>query len=283
MRLKLGHTLTVLVAIACTVQAAELLSTSTAIDEKDIVTFTLTYDSYPDFHLDSTGHVPDAFRITTYHEGVATSVIKGDEWFYGERLPIHYVDDPEPLVLGQWKAWVFMSLQPDNTLSFSAHKLLLGVSDQFTYQVQQYRYSVLAQTFGCQSTFTCLPTVAVAEPPSTPEPTSPPAPESCQRTGTALWFSTEKGDRMNTLAAALTLTPVLYLVACGSGGTDVQGTGTTPAPAATVNSQYIIKFKSAEIRCVIDNPNVSEVAVFRQDQNGTLYEIQSCGKENQQS
>ena len=34
MRLKLGHTLTVLVALSCTVQAAELLSTSTVIDEK---------------------------------------------------------------------------------------------------------------------------------------------------------------------------------------------------------------------------------------------------------
>lgn len=88
---------------------------------------------------------------------------------------------------------------------------------------------------------------------------------------------------MNTLAAALTLTSVMYLAACSSGGTDVQGTSTTPAPATTANSQYIIKFKSTEIRCVIDNPNVSDVSVFRQDQNGTLYEVQSCGKENQQS
>ena len=88
---------------------------------------------------------------------------------------------------------------------------------------------------------------------------------------------------MNALAAALTLTPVMYLASCGSGGTDVQGTGTTPAPVSAVSSQYIIKFKSTEIRCVIDNPNVSEVAVFRQDANGTLYEVQSCEKENQQS
>ncbi len=44
----------------------------------------------------------------------------------------------------------------------------------------------------------------------------------------------------------------------------------------TKNSQfpYVVKFKSGDIHCLIDNAKISNVSVFREDTNGTLSEVQ---------
>ena len=170
--------------ISASALAAGLESVSTTIDADSLVHFSMQFDSLPDFNIDqTTGKVPDSFRLTLYANGAPASVIRGDEMWYGYGLPIHNPNDPDPLIPGQWRGAIRYTLN-GNTLTYFAHLDLLNVPQTFTYTVERYSSGLLAQAYGCQSSATCVPSL-VATPAPTPQPVTKPY-QQCRVPGVAI-------------------------------------------------------------------------------------------------